>query len=161
MRSHKLIAGLALATGLAAPAALAASPAQAAPGSCRVDLHKIVANNVAERDGKDELRFKVDGNLFPKFGDKFHAMKSGDSADGADFGNPTTLVVLDSGNKSFNLREVTPPIVGDGDSLGSATAHESTCRGLSTGQHADDVTIISGSDETQYTYTVTLRQTRQ
>ncbi|WP_433435648.1 hypothetical protein [Nonomuraea sp. CA-141351] len=161
MRSHKLIAGLALATGLAAPAVLAATPAHATAASCRVDLFKIVANNVAEKDGQDELRFEVDGNLFPKFGDKYHAMKSGDTAYAAAFGNPTTLLVVGSGNESFDLREVTPPIVSDGDHLGWATAYQSTCEGLSAGQHADDTTIIQGTDETAYTYTVTLRQTRQ
>ncbi|MEV1167217.1 hypothetical protein [Nonomuraea sp. NPDC049784] len=161
MRSHKLIAGLALAAGLAAPAVLAVTPAHATAASCRVDLYKIVANNVAERDGKDELRFKVDGNLFPKFGDKYHVMKSGDTAYATAFGNPTTLLVVGSGNKLFGLREVTPPFVSDGDPLGSATAHESTCKGLSAGQHADDPTIITGTDETAYTYTVTLRLTRQ
>ncbi|MEW9549859.1 hypothetical protein [Nonomuraea sp. NPDC050783] len=159
MRSHKLVAALALAGGMVAPVLVATGPAHAA-GSCRVDLYDIDANNVAERDGQDELRFKVDGNLFPKFGAKYFAMRSGDDGDPADFGNPTTLLV-GTENVSFDLREVTPPIIGEGDSLGSAIAHGTTCAGLAVGATTTETTIVDGHDETDYTYTVRLKLTGQ
>ncbi|MCK2213848.1 hypothetical protein MF672_008600 [Actinomadura sp. ATCC 31491] len=159
MRSRPLIAALALAGGMIAPVLAVTGPAHAA-GSCRVDLYDIDANNVAERDGQDELRFKVDGNLFPKFGAKYFAMRSGGDGDPGDFGNPTTLLV-GSTNVKFDLREVTPPIIGEGDSLGVAVAHASICAGLSSGDVDYDTTIIQGHDETDYTYTVKLKLTAQ
>ncbi|QYC45631.1 hypothetical protein Nocox_40440 [Nonomuraea coxensis DSM 45129] len=159
MRSHQLIAALALVGGMAAPVLVATGPALAA-GSCRVDLYDIDAHNVAERDGQDELRFRVDGNLFPRFGDKYFPMRSGGDGDPADFGNPTTLLV-GTENVSFNLREVTPPAVGEGDSLGSAIAHGSVCAGLDEDETEIETTIIEGDDPTEYSYTVRLKLTGQ
>lgn len=89
MRSRKTIAALALAGGLAAPVVLAASPAAAMAASCRVELYDIDAGSPAERDGQDELRFIVQGNLFPRFDDTHYPMRSGDDGDPADFENPT------------------------------------------------------------------------
>lgn len=155
MRSHRLLTALVLAGALAAPAAIA-GPAAALADSCRVELHDIDAYNVAERDGQDELRFRVDGNLFPRFGDKYHAMRSGDDADPGDFGNPTTLLVVGQ-NVTFSLREVTPPAVGEGDSLGAATAWSSTCAALDEDEVDYDETTITGSEPTSYSYKVTLK----
>ncbi|MED7929039.1 hypothetical protein SMD20_32655 [Nonomuraea sp. LP-02] len=157
MRSHKLIAALALAGGMAAPVLVATGPAHAA-GSCSVTLYDIDAYNVAERDGQDELRFRVDGNMFPRFGDKYFAMRSGGDGDPADFGNPTTLL-SSSGTVSFDLREVTPPAVGEGDSLGSAVAHGSRCAPLATDETYIETTFITGEDPTEYSYRVRLKLT--
>ncbi len=159
MRSHKLMAALALAGGMIAPVLVATGPALAA-SSCRVDLSDIDANNVAESDGQDELRFRVDGNLFPRFGDKYVRMRSGDDSGPSDFGHPTTLL---NGTEDvrFNLREVNPPVVGEGRGLGSAIAHGSTCAGLDVGETAFETTIIAAHDETDYSYTVRLKLTGQ
>ncbi|MFI7690199.1 hypothetical protein ACIBQ6_14075 [Nonomuraea sp. NPDC049655] len=164
MHAHRLIATLALAAGVAAPTALTAVPATATTAattaSCVITLYDIDANNVAERDGKDELRFKVDGNLFPKFSANYFSMKTGGDGDPADFEYPSTLLV-GSEDVKFDLREVTPPIVGEGDSLGKATAHGSVCAGLAVGADTTETTIVEGTDETDYTYTVRLKLTRQ
>ncbi|TYB59222.1 hypothetical protein FXF51_35215 [Nonomuraea sp. PA05] len=159
MHSHKLIAALALAAGLAAPAVLAASPATATAmaANCRVELYDIDNLNVDERDGKDELRFLVGGNLFPNNG--YVNMRNGDDADPADFGNPST-VVGNSGSVSFSLREVTPPVVGSGDSLGSiSVSGSSVCAPLATNavDYVED--FIDGTDETFYSYQVKLKVT--
>ncbi|GAA2210496.1 hypothetical protein GCM10009850_059550 [Nonomuraea monospora] len=166
MHSHKLIAALALATGLAAPAALVATPALAATSTtlsstmastCRVELYDIDNLDVDERDGKDELRFLVGGNLFPRPG--YFAMRNGDDGDPADFGNPSTAV-SSTGSVSFNLREVTPPIVGSGDSLGSITVSgSSVCAPLTTGGVDYVQDVIDGTDETFYSYLVELKVT--
>ncbi|TDE26913.1 hypothetical protein E1295_43575 [Nonomuraea mesophila] len=156
MRSHKLIAAFALALGMAAPAVLVASPATAMATSCFVELHDVDASNVAEQDGRDELRFLVQGNLFPNNG--AHNMRSGDDANPSDFGNPTGAI-NNGVNVAFNLREVTRPALGQGDSLGSAVAEASTCDGLTVGQTHIDTDIISGTDETAYSYTVKLKLT--
>ncbi|MFI6924800.1 hypothetical protein ACIBIZ_32985 [Nonomuraea spiralis] len=160
MHAHRLITTFALAAGFAAPVALAAVPAAAATTSCVVTLYDIDANNVAERDGKDELRFKVDGNLFPKFNAKYFSMKTGGDGDPADFEHPSTLLV-GSEDVTFDLREVTPPAVSEGDSLGKATAHGSVCAGLAVGADTTETSIVEGHDETDYTYTVRLKLTRQ
>ncbi|NUP00591.1 MAG: hypothetical protein HOV96_06695 [Nonomuraea sp.] len=160
MHAHRLIAALALTTGLAAPAALTAIPATATTTSCVITLYDIDAGNVAERDGKDELRFKVDGNLFPKFSANYYSMKTGGDGDPADFEHPSTLLV-GSEDVKFDLREVTPPVVGEGDSLGVATAHGSVCAGLAVGASTTETKIITGHDETDYTYTVKLKLVRQ
>ncbi|MGW4407179.1 hypothetical protein ACWEJ6_24345 [Nonomuraea sp. NPDC004702] len=168
MHAHRLIATLALAAGVAAPTALTAGPATATAtattaattASCVITLYDIDANNVAERDGKDELRFKVDGNLFPRFSANYFSMKTGGDGDPADFEYPSTLLV-GSEDVKFDLREVTPPIVGEGDSLGKATARGSVCAGLAVGADTTETTIVEGTDETDYTYTVRLKLTRQ
>jgi hypothetical protein len=156
MHSHKLIAALALATGLAAPVALTASPASAAmAGSCTVTLYDIDAFNVAERDGRDELRFEVGGNLFPRFSSNWFGMTAGSDGDPGEFENPSDLIV-NNNDVTFDLREVTPPAVGRGDRLGVATAHDSVCDGLAVGATAIEEDIITGTDETAYSYSVRL-----
>ncbi|TDD18875.1 hypothetical protein [Nonomuraea diastatica] len=157
MRSHKLIAALTLALGLAAPAALVASPATALASSCRVELHDIDADNVVERDGRDELRFLVQGNLFPRNG--AHNMQSGDDANPSDFGDPTGAI-NNGQDVFFNLREVERPVLGRGDSLGSAIAEAATCAGLDVNETHIDTDIISGSNP-DYSYTVKLKLTGQ
>ncbi|MEU7899982.1 hypothetical protein AB0B45_45010 [Nonomuraea sp. NPDC049152] len=156
MHSHKLIAALSLAVGLVAPVALAASPAAAAAGSCRVELYDIDALNVGERDGHDELRFLVGGNLFPNNG--WFTMDTGDDGDPADFGHPST-VVTSNGTASFNLREVTPPWVNSGASLGSVIAHGSTCAPLAVGAVDYEEDFIDGTHGTFYSYKVKLKLT--
>ncbi|MFG1704987.1 hypothetical protein ACFLIM_17505 [Nonomuraea sp. M3C6] len=156
MHSHKLIATLALAVGLAAPTALAASPAAAATGSCLVELHDIDALNVAERDGHDELRFLVGGNLFPNNG--WFSMSTNSDGDPNQFGFPST-VVSSTGTASFNLREVTPPWVNSGDSLGSVVAHGSVCAPLGPGDEDYEEDFIEGTDGTFYSYLVELKLT--
>ncbi|MFC4118742.1 hypothetical protein [Nonomuraea zeae] len=155
MHSHKLIAALALVTGLAAPVAMTASPAAARAATCTVTLYDIDAFNVAERDGRDELRFEVGGNLFPRFNSNWFGMTAGSDGDPGQFENPSDLIVGNS-NVTFDLREVTPPAVGRGDSLGRATAHGSVCAGLAVGATAIEEDIISGTDETAYSYSVRL-----
>lgn len=156
MRSHKLIPALALAAGLIVPAALSASPAAAMTGSCRVELSDIDSLNVDERDGKDELRFMVGGNLFPN--NSYVNMRTGDDSGPTAFGGPST-VVNSTGTASFNLREVTPPAIGSGDSLGSIVAHGSVCAPLTVGQTAFEDDFIDGTDETFYSYHVSLKLT--
>ncbi|GGT20398.1 hypothetical protein ACFFV7_14715 [Nonomuraea spiralis] len=160
MHAHRLITTFALAAGVVAPVALAAGPAAATTASCVVTLYDLDANNVAERDGKDELRFLVDGNLFPKFNANYFSMKTGGDGDPADFEFPSTLLV-GSGDVKFDLREVTPPAVGQGDSLGKATAHGSVCAGLAVGADTTEMSLVQGHDETDYSYTVQLKLTRQ
>ncbi|GAA4914890.1 hypothetical protein HD597_010683 [Nonomuraea thailandensis] len=156
MRTPRLITALALATGLAAAGALTAGPATAMAANCRVELYDIDNLNVAERDGKDELRFLVGGNLFPN---GYVNMRNGDDADPADFGNPST-VVSSAGSVSFNLREVTPPAIGSGDSLGSiSVSGSSVCAPLATNGVAYVEDIIDGTHETFYSYLVELRVT--
>ncbi|MEV4169249.1 hypothetical protein [Nonomuraea sp. NPDC049709] len=155
MRSHKLIVSLGLVAGLAVPAALAASPAAAA-SQCRVELYDIDNLNIAERDGKDELRFLVGGNLFPNNG--YYNMYNGGDGDPGDFGYPST-VVTSTGTVSFNLREVQPPAVGMGDSLGSVVAHGSVCAPLAVGAVDYEEDYIDGTHETFYSYRVKLKLT--
>ncbi|MEV0379304.1 hypothetical protein [Nonomuraea sp. NPDC050643] len=159
MRSPKLIAALALAAGLIAPMAVAALPAAASSMAsfCQVELYDIDNLNVDERDGKDELRFLVGGNLFPNNG--YYNMRNGDDGDPADFGFPST-VVSDTGSVSFDLREVTPPAVGRGDSLGTATVSgSSVCAPLAVGASTTVVDYVDGTDETFYSYRVELEVT--
>ncbi|MFG1685384.1 hypothetical protein ACGFNP_34845 [Nonomuraea sp. NPDC049269] len=156
LRSHKLLAALALTTVLSAPAVLAAVPAanaSATASSCRVEFYDLDAINVSESDGKDELRLKVDGYLWPA---GWVNMREGDDADPAHFSNVSTTV---SGNtiKSFSLREVTPPAVGSGTSLGSISAYGGTCQTLDRGEvylYEEDLT---GTLETPYWYVMKLR----
>jgi hypothetical protein len=158
MPSHKLIAGLALAVGLVVPPAVTASPAAAMATSCRVELYDIDSLNAAERDGRDELRFLVGGNLFPRFNDNYFPMVTGGDGDPADFESPTTIVGT-IGSVGFDLREVTPPAAGTGISLGVAIANGLTCFALASGEVAIEETFVQGTDETFYSYQVRLKLT--
>ncbi|HEX4813996.1 MAG TPA: hypothetical protein VFV66_14725 [Nonomuraea sp.] len=158
MRSRKVIAALALAGGLAAPVALAASPAAAMAGSCRVELDDIDAGNVADRDGRDELRFLVDGNLFPRINATFYGMNAGDDGDPGDFENPTSII-LNTQNVTFDLREADGPIWGQGDRLGTVTALGSTCAGLAAGATATITRTLTGTEQTAFSYVVSLEMT--
>ncbi|RJL32799.1 hypothetical protein [Bailinhaonella thermotolerans] len=161
MRSHKLITGLALAAGLTAPVALTAAPAgaQALASMCRVELYDIDAFDIAERDGEDELRFSVGGNLFPRFNANFFDMRNGDDGDPADFENPATTV-SSTGSAGFSLREVDPPIVGSGDDLGTVTASGPThCAPLAVGGVAYVEDYLEGAAPTWYSYRVKLKVT--
>lgn len=153
MRSAPLITALALAAGLTAtPAA-----ASVAASNCRVELYDIDNHDVDERDGKDELRFLVGGNLFPPNG--YVNVRNGDDRDPADFGFPSTSV-SNTGSATFDLREVTPPAVGRGDSLGTVVVWGSTvCAPLATGavDYVED--FVEGDDETFYSYQVKLKVT--
>ncbi|MGI5270469.1 hypothetical protein ACQEUU_15045 [Nonomuraea sp. CA-218870] len=157
MRSHQLIAGLALAVGLVVPPAVTAAPAAAMATSCRVELYDIDSLNAAERDGRDELRFLVGGNLFPRFNDDYFPMVTGGDGDPADFEFPTSIVTI--GSVGFDLREVTPPAAGTGDSLGVAIANGTTCFALARGEVAIEETFLDGTDETFYSYHVRLKLT--
>ncbi|MFB9884099.1 hypothetical protein ACFFMN_39840 [Planobispora siamensis] len=135
MRSHKLLA-LALTAGLAVPAAVsAASPAGAATAAatCRVEVNYVDAYDTEENNG-DEIRINLAGYMYPG-GGSYVAMNNGDTAYSGNFGNPTTTIGVTASAK-FSLREVTPPVIGQGDELGSVTAQGSTCATLSTGQIA-------------------------
>ncbi|MGR6919950.1 hypothetical protein ACU635_37435 [[Actinomadura] parvosata] len=159
MHSHKLIAALALAAGLAAPTVLAATPAAAMAGSCRVELYDIDAGNVADRDGRDEVRFLVDGNLFPRFNANYFGMNSGDDGDPGQFENPTSIITSNQ-NVVFDLRETDGPVWGQGDRLGTVTALGSTCAGLATGATTTTVpSTLSGTVQTAYSYVVSLKLT--
>lgn len=158
MRTRTLVAGLGVAASLAlvsAPAQAAATPATA----CIVSLYSIYAGNVDENDGRDELRFRVDGNLFPRFNSNYSTMTAGDTDYASNFESPTTVVDA-SHSASFNLREVTPPAVGSGDSLGSATADWSDCDSLDVGESLNlGSQAITGNHDTYYDYRVVLRVT--
>lgn len=158
MRSRKTIAALALAGGLAAPVVLAASPAAAMAASCRVELYDIDAGSPAERDGQDELRFIVQGNLFPRFDDTHYPMRSGDDGDPADFENPTAII-SSTENVAFNLREADGPIWGQGDGLGIVTAFGATCAGLDTDETEIVDETLEGFQPTEYDYRVRLKMT--
>ncbi|GAA2986081.1 hypothetical protein [Streptosporangium longisporum] len=157
MHSRKVIAALALAAGLVAPMALAATPAAAMVGSCRVELYDIDAGNVADRDGRDEVRFLVGGNLFPRLNANYFGMNTGDDGDPGQFEDPATII-QNTQNAVFDLRETDGPVWGQGDSLGTVTALGSTCAGLTT---AGDSTIITdtltGTEQTAYSYQVRLK----
>jgi hypothetical protein len=158
MRSHKLIAALALAGGLVAPMALAATPAAAMAHSCRVELEDIDAGNVADRDGRDELRFLVDGNLYPHDDASYYGMYSGGDGDPIDFELPTSII-LSSQDVDFDLRETDGPAWGQGDSLGTVTALGSTCAALATGAITTVPETLTGIEQTAYSYVVVLEIT--
>ncbi|MFI6456291.1 hypothetical protein ACIBF6_32605 [Streptosporangium amethystogenes] len=158
MHSRKVIAALALAGGLVAPMALAATPAAAMAGSCRVELYDIDAGNVADRDGRDELRFLVDGNLFPRINANYFGMNAGDDGDPGDFEGPTSII-LNTQDVDFDLREVDGPIWGQGDLLGTVTAPGSTCAGLATGATRTITRTLTGTEQTVYSYVVSLKMT--
>jgi hypothetical protein len=158
MRSQKLIPALALAAGLAVPAALAAAPpagATAAATTCQVDLDYVDLYNVDESDGTDEVRIDLGGYFYPS---NWVNMRNGDRAYSGNFGSPNTTIGT-TGSANFSLREVTPPIVGSGTNLGSITARGSTCSTLSTGQVAYISKNITGTDDTYYSYYIRLVMT--
>jgi len=158
MHSRKVIAALALAGGLVAPMALAATPAAAMAGSCRVELYDIDAGNVADRDGRDELRFLVGGNLFPRINANYYGMNAGDDGDPGDFEDPTSII-LNTQDVVFDLREVDGPVWGQGDRLGTVTALGSTCAGLATGATRIITRTLTGTEQTEYSYVVSLEMT--
>lgn len=158
MHSRKVIAALALAGGLVASTAPAATPAAATAGSCRVELYDIDAGNVADRDGRDELRFLVDGNLFPRINANYFGMNAGDDGDPGEFEDPTSIIpnTLDV---DFELRETDGPAWGQGDRLGTVTALGSTCAGLATGATRTITRTLTGTEQTAYSYVVSLEMT--
>ncbi|MGC5014352.1 hypothetical protein ACLQ2R_26610 [Streptosporangium sp. DT93] len=158
MHSRKVIAALALSAGLVAPVALAATPAAAMAGSCSVTLYDIDAGNVADRDGRDELRFLVDGNLFPRLNANYYGMNSGGDGDPGDFENPSSII-LSNQNVSFQLRETDGPAWGQGDLLGTVTAFGATCAGLAAGADTIVPGILTGTQQTSYSYEVRLKMT--
>ncbi|MEU4408639.1 hypothetical protein AB0F88_29315 [Streptosporangium sp. NPDC023963] len=158
MHSRKVIAALALAGGLVAPVALAATPAAAMAGSCRVELYDIDAGNVADRDGRDEVRFLVGGNLFPRLNANYFGMNAGGDGDPGDFEDPTSII-LNTQDVVFDLRETDGPVWGRGDSLGTVTASGSTCAGLATGASTIIADTLTGTEQTAYSYVVRLEMT--
>jgi hypothetical protein len=158
MHSRKVIAALALAGGMVAPVALAATPASAMAASCRVVLDHVEAGNTADRDGRDELRFLVDGNLFPRFNADHFDMNAGDEGDAGDFENPTSII-SNTQNVDFELRETDGPVWGAGDLLGTVTGLGSMCAGLATGASRGISRTLTGTEQTAYSYVVEIRMT--
>lgn len=158
MRTAKLIPALALAAALTVPAASAApANASAVSTSCRVEFYDLDAINVAESDGQDELRLRVDGYLYPT-GNDWVPMQAGDDADPDDF-DDVGVTAGTTGIVSFSLREVTPPAAGSGTSLGYIYAYNSTCATLTRGETYTFVERITGTDETYYAYDIKVRMT--
>ncbi|TYB70162.1 hypothetical protein FXF51_03560 [Nonomuraea sp. PA05] len=159
MHSRKLIAVLVLAAGLVVPGTVFAGPAAADVESCEVEIVEIVAYDVSEKDGKDELRVKIGGNLFPNNG--YVNARNGDTLSPGDFGDPVALLEVDDGDLAVSLREVTPPYVNDGYNLGSAYASATQCSGLDPGYFVEDEDIVqgdvNGNSSKHYEYAITLR----
>ncbi|MGW3349875.1 hypothetical protein ACWDA3_41815 [Nonomuraea rubra] len=155
MRTPQLIAAIALAAGAVAPA-VAAAPAYAMASSCVVTLYDIELSNPREKDGTDELRFKVDGNWYPNNG---HVTMSGTNWDRnpEHFDDPS-MIIRNTENKSFELREMDPPIETGGQSLGNAWAHGHVCDDLSAGETIEERSTLSSD---KHDYTVWLRLTGQ
>ncbi|MEU4232838.1 hypothetical protein AB0F17_51835 [Nonomuraea sp. NPDC026600] len=151
MRSHKLIRALALTAGLAVSAALSAvSPAGAttAAATCRVELNYVDAYDTDENSG-DEIRINLAGYMYPS-GNRYVAMNNGDRAYSGNFAPGPTTTIGTTGSALFSLREVTPPAVGQGKTLGSVTAWGSTCATLATGQITYIPQHIFGGDYWYY-----------
>ncbi|MBB5781239.1 hypothetical protein [Nonomuraea jabiensis] len=160
MRTHKLIPALALTAALAVPAALAVAPpagAAARASTCRVELDYIDANNVDESDNVDEIRINLGGIMYPA-GNTWVNMWAGARAYTASFGSPSATI-SSAGSALFSVREVTPPLVGSGTSLGSITAQGSVCATLSPGQSVGLTKTITGTDDTYYSYYIRLVMT--
>ncbi|UBU09558.1 hypothetical protein [Nonomuraea gerenzanensis] len=159
MHSRKLIAILALVTGLAAPGAVFAGPAAADVESCEVEIVEIIAYDVSEKDGKDELRVKIGGNLFPNNG--WVNARNGDVLGPGSFGDPVALLEVDDGDLAVSLREVTPPYVNDGYNLGTAYASATQCSNLDPGYFVEDEDYIegnvNGNSNKHYDYAIRLR----
>ncbi|MFG6191724.1 hypothetical protein [Nonomuraea sp. JJY05] len=160
MRTQKLIPGLALAAVLAVPVALAAAPpagATARAATCRVELDYIDSNNVDESDGVDEIRVNLGGIMYPA-GNNWVNMWGGARAYTASFGSPSATI-SSSGSALYSVREVTPPWVAGGTTLGTITAQGSLCATLSTGQTVGLTKTITGTDDTFYSYFIRLVMT--
>lgn len=143
MRSHKLVLALALTAGLAVPAAVASpAGATAKASTCRVELNFVDAHDTDENGG-DEIKVNLAGFMYPT-GNRYVAMSNGDRAYSGNFANPTTTIGT-TGSALFSLREVTPPVVGQGKVLGSVTAWGFTCAALTTGQTTDVPQHIFGN----------------
>ncbi|TXK35252.1 hypothetical protein [Nonomuraea sp. C10] len=140
MRSHKLVLALALTVGLAVSAAPAAATSTA--GTCRVELNFVDAYDTDENNG-DEIRINLAGYMYPG-GGRYVAMNNGDRAYSGNFANPATTIGT-TGSALFSLREVTLPVVGQGDVLGSVTAWGFTCATLATGEVQEIPQHIFGS----------------
>ncbi|WP_188195603.1 hypothetical protein [Nonomuraea sp. SYSU D8015] len=150
MRSHKLIRALALMAGLTVSAAVsAASPvgATSAATTCRVELDLVDAYDTEENNG-DEIKINLAGYMYPS-GNQYAAMNNGDRAYSGNFASPTTTIGT-TGSALLSLREVTPPVVGQGKQLGSVTAWGSTCATLATGQITYIPQHIFGGDYWYY-----------
>ncbi|WP_188189338.1 hypothetical protein [Nonomuraea sp. SYSU D8015] len=158
MHSRKTIAALAVAGGLITPAVLTATPAAAAAASCRVTLYDIDAGSVADRDGRDELRFRVEGNLFPRFDAKYYPMRAGGDGDPADFEHPVAIISRHD-DVRFSLRETEGPAWGAGDNLGSVVARGSTCAGLDRNETEIVTETLAGRQPTRYEYVVRIKLT--
>ncbi|MFI6735196.1 hypothetical protein ACIBI9_19900 [Nonomuraea sp. NPDC050451] len=160
MRTQKLIPALALATVLAVPAALAAAPAAGATAraaTCRVELDYLDSNYVDESDGVDEIRINLGGIMYPA-GNTWVSMWAGARAYTASFGSPSATI-SSAGSALFSVREVTPPWVSSGTSLGSIRAEGSVCATLSTGQTVGLTKTITGTNDTFYSYYIRLVMT--
>ncbi|MET9251435.1 hypothetical protein [Nonomuraea sp. NPDC003709] len=160
MRTQKLIPALALTATLAVPTALAVAPpagATARAATCRVELDYIDSNNVDESDNVDEIRINLGGIMYPA-GNNWVNMWAGSRAYTASFGSPSATI-SSSGSALYSLREVTPPWVSGGTTLGTITAQGSVCATLSTGQSVGLVKTITGTDDTYYSYYIRLVMT--
>jgi hypothetical protein len=160
MRTHKVIPALALAAGLAVPAALVAAPpagATARAATCRVELDYIDSNNVDESDGVDEIRVNLGGIMYPA-GNNWVNMWGGARAYTGSFGSPSATI-SSAGSALYTVSEVTPPWVAGGTTLGTIRALGSTCATLSTGQVVGLTRTISGTDDTFYSYFIRLEMT--
>lgn len=154
--SYKLAAALALTAAVAVPAAPAAQAATAT-SSCRVEFYDLDAIEVAESDGKDEIRVRLLPYLYPA---GWVNMRAGDDADPADFNIPDITI---SGNtiKSYSLREVTPPLVGAGVELGAIEVYGGTCGTLDPGEVYTYTKNIVGTYEESFWYVMKVRMIGQ
>ncbi|WP_327090219.1 hypothetical protein OIE66_06245 [Nonomuraea sp. NBC_01738] len=152
MRSHTLVGALVLA---ASALVSTASPAGATTtaATCRVELNFVDAYDTDENNG-DEIKVNLAGFMYPS-GSRYVSMHNGDRAYSGNFANPVTTIGT-TGSALFSLREVTPPVVGQGSVLGSVTAWGATCAQLATGQSIDVPQHIFGNG---YWYFMTLVMT--
>ncbi|MFI6317832.1 hypothetical protein ACIBG8_09965 [Nonomuraea sp. NPDC050556] len=149
---NKLICTLAL-TAAAAMTTAAPAVASSTATTCRVEVNYVDAYDT-EENGGDEVKLNLAGYMYPS-GNQYVAMSNGSTAYSGNFGNPTTTIGT-TGSALFSLREVTPPVTGQGDVLGSVTARGSTCATLATGQTATISKHIFG---TGYWYYLSLVMT--
>lgn len=99
--------------------------------TCRVEVELVDAYDTDEKNG-DEIRINLAGYMYPPNG-RYVPMSNGDRAYSGNFANPTTTIGI-TASARFSLREVTLPVVGQGDELGSVTAYGATCATLAAGQ---------------------------
>ncbi|GAA4069146.1 hypothetical protein [Nonomuraea soli] len=158
MRLRPILCGIVLTAGLvpAVPAHAAAAGSKAT--YCSVSVYSVYAGDIAERDGRDEIRIKAGGNLYP--GDGFYKkFRTGDTFYSAAFDNAATTVDKDS-DARFSLREVKPPAAGGGTNLGSFRVTWKDCKNLQVGSYAFSTTKrVSGKYQTKYDYRVVLKIT--